>query len=763
MSPTRPAPAPSPALMPTATPAATRTAPPAACRPWAGRWAVAHAAAVLLAAGALAEPLLRAAWAGERAAQVQAQAFERAGPAVRTRSDERWLYVESDGLPAHQMMVGITAWQQQVPLPQPYRGSNAWQVPLVPRPAAQPLSAKTGFFRGAIALAVNGVPIFNPIKNDGRTDTLLAGELDEFGGHCGRGDDYHYHVAPVFLNGGDASRVVAYALDGYAIYGFTEADGKAPKGLDALNGHEHGALGYHYHATKAYPYLNGGFHGEVVEREGQVDPQPRADPVREALPPLPGATITGFERSKDGRSSTLSYEQGGRKGSVRVVLEGEEWVLFTFTAPDGSTREERYRRRGSGEPGARPPGERPAGDRPPGDRPPGEGRGGRKQGGKQGGSPGGGGPGGGAQGSPQPGGPQQGGGPPGGEPRQPSLLAHIAELDSDRDGVLTRAEVEADIERTLQGYDHDGDGVVSTAERDGGGVRTSLGGFVQQHWPELDPDGDGRMDRAALARVALGMFTRSDRDGDGRLQAADFAASGGRPGGRGEQRGEQQQGEQRGEQRGEPARGPQQQGGPQGVLKPTAADTLHGTAYADNWFMLYVNGKPVAVDPIDFLPHNVVELDLLPEYPMTIAVLAKDNADPATGLEYGSQVGDAGFILRFADGTVTDARWKARCFHHGPVGGDTRQPRVEASPLPERWWAVDFDDRDWPQAVEYAAEAVRPPPALDLSALGGARFIWTRDLELDNTVIFRVRIERPGWAPRWTTRPDLDVREAPAG
>ena len=45
--------------------------------------------------------------------------------------------------------------------------------------------------------------------------------------------------------------------------------------------------GYHYHATKTYPYLNGGFHGEVTERGGQVDPQPHAEPVREALAAAP--------------------------------------------------------------------------------------------------------------------------------------------------------------------------------------------------------------------------------------------------------------------------------------------------------------------------------------------------------------------------------------------------------------------------------------------------------------------------------------------
>ncbi|NDC64576.1 MAG: hypothetical protein EBZ59_11465, partial [Planctomycetia bacterium] len=38
-----------------------------------------------------------------------------ASQAVRCRWDDRYLYVESNGMPAHRMMVGITAWQQQVP------------------------------------------------------------------------------------------------------------------------------------------------------------------------------------------------------------------------------------------------------------------------------------------------------------------------------------------------------------------------------------------------------------------------------------------------------------------------------------------------------------------------------------------------------------------------------------------------------------------------------------------------------------------------
>ena len=46
--------------------------------------------------------------------------FNRFGPNVRATTNATQWIVESDGMPDHRMMVGITAWQQQVPLPQPY-------------------------------------------------------------------------------------------------------------------------------------------------------------------------------------------------------------------------------------------------------------------------------------------------------------------------------------------------------------------------------------------------------------------------------------------------------------------------------------------------------------------------------------------------------------------------------------------------------------------------------------------------------------------
>ena len=59
-----------------------------------------------------------------------------------------------------------------------------------------------------------------------------------------------------------------------------------------------------------------------------------------------------------------------------------------------------------------------------------------------------------------------------------------------------------------------------------------------------------------------------------------------------------------------------------GIRKAQMTDTIKANMYADNWFMLYVNGELVAVDSIKFIPHNVVSVDILPSYPMTIAVMA---------------------------------------------------------------------------------------------------------------------------------------------
>ncbi len=71
--------------------------------------------------------------------------------------------------------------------------------------------------------------------------------------------------------------------------------------------------------------------------------------------------------------------------------------------------------------------------------------------------------------------------------------------------------------------------------------------------------------------------------------------------------------------------------------KPRMNDTIKANIYADNSFQLYINGELVAVDSISFVPHNVISVDILPKYPMTIAAMGIDNADPKTGMEYCSE------------------------------------------------------------------------------------------------------------------------------
>jgi hypothetical protein len=411
-------------------------------------------------------------------AAVVAKPFEKFSPAVKTRSDEKNFYVESNGLPDHEMMTGITAWQQQVPLPQKYTGNNAWQFPLFPVPAKEPMSAKTNFFRGAIAIAANGVPIFNPIKNDGRTDTFLAGELDKWGGHSGRGDDYHYHLAPLVLQERlGKSLPVAYALDGYPIYGLEEPDGSVPKDLDEFNGHSSANLGYHYHATKTYPYLNGGFHGEVTEQGGQVDPQPRATSPREATAPLRGAKITGFKTLEIGKSYSLEYTLDGQTSKVNYQVSPDGSVKFDFVDPSGGVKSETYMPRPQ-----------------------------RGGGGRQG-----------------PGGQRGGGelGPPPG-PRKPWFVDHAKGLDTNKDGEVSKAEVTDQCKEAFKEYAAGADSILVAELPEKRTVRNEVGGFMKVHAKELDQNGDGKISEAETIETMLRMFNKQDKNGDGKLSGSEL-------------------------------------------------------------------------------------------------------------------------------------------------------------------------------------------------------------------------------------------------
>lgn len=756
---------------------------------------------------------------GNQAAPWQATAFQKFSR-LQLRWDSDFLYIGSNGLPDHNMMVGITNWQQQVPLPQSYFGDNAWRLPLHPVPASQSVSIKGRFLRGAIALAVNGIPIFNPQNNRGEVSQEI-GELDQWGGHCGRADDYHYHAAPLHLQTiVGKGQPIAYALDGYPIYGVTEPDGSTVSNLDECNGHDTPGVGYHYHASTKYPYVNGGFHGVVVEAGGQVDPQPRATPVRQDLPPLRGAKITDFKTSVDGKVHSLVYAVNGKTSTINYADMGSGAWRFQFVAADGSKTEQNYqaRERAGGSPAGGP---RPREDDRQARRGEGGGRGGPGMNRREGPPPdrre--------QQETPSPFGPDalkkpnasfvlsssevsNGGnlpvdytgdgsgatlplswrGAPAGTKSFAIVMDHLAPGN-----VMKSYWTVWDIPPTVTSLPRNVQGVgkVGTSFKgqlgyepphsQGPGAKTyvltvyALSEPLSITQPPREVNRDvllGAMKDKVLASSSLSVvYTRSGSSTEEnrrppRREDNSSANGGPRPAQTptvGDQPPTRPDESRSG---GEPRRGkggPGGKGGPdnKGLIKPTMDDTVHVNVYADNWFVMFINGELVAVDSIKFTPHNVVSLDILPQYPMTIAIMAKDNADPKTGLEYGDHIGDGGFIIKFADGTVSNAAWKAKNFFKGPLNRDVKNPTVEHTPIPDGWWTVDFDDSQWPNATEYTEERVNPKEPFYKSDFAGAKFIWSDDLDLDNTVIFRLRVEKPGWKPRWNTHPDLDITGAP--
>ncbi|MCF8293102.1 MAG: YHYH protein [Chitinophagaceae bacterium] len=269
-------------------------------------------------------------------------AFTPFKPSVHTLWDANYFYVESKGIPTtHPMMVGISnhGWQQQVPIPQCYIGTNAWSIPLNPVIAATPVPVSPSHFtRGAIAIAVNGVAIFNPYTNTG-VDALVDGQLDSYGGHCGRGDDYHYHIAPLSLYAYTSPTLpIAYGLDGFAVYGSVEPDGSAMTTLDANHGHFGSNGVYHYHGTPNFPYMIANMVGQVTEDASfQIIPQAAAQPVRPALTPLNGALITSCIPNATNNGYTLSYTLNGQNYSVAYSWTVSGVYTFNFISPTGTT------------------------------------------------------------------------------------------------------------------------------------------------------------------------------------------------------------------------------------------------------------------------------------------------------------------------------------------------------------------------------------------------------------------------------------------
>lgn len=167
----------------------------------------------------------------------------------------------SHGLPdpSHTLMVGIVGNNQQFPSVH----NLEFSLPRHPELASSP----TKTVPGAIGVAINGVPIFDPsTQGPAQADTgkpvsaAAGGELDSCGGHAGRGDDYHYHRAPNCLidqMGANAveeqRRPIGYAADGFPILalGWFNHSHSVEADLDPCRGATDGAGRYFYNVQAA--------------------------------------------------------------------------------------------------------------------------------------------------------------------------------------------------------------------------------------------------------------------------------------------------------------------------------------------------------------------------------------------------------------------------------------------------------------------------------------------------------------------------------
>lgn len=148
-------------------------------------------------------------------------------------------------------------------------------IPVEPQDLASPNMITTveqlGVSLDGIPFKGNPPPVIGGGPGGGGSDVLMPA-LDPCGGHHDPGGYYHWHmianstndvlgdlgISAVSCTGfpQDNTALMGYAMDGYPIYGQFEADGSAPTGLDACNGHfaptpEYPNGIYHYHAVEA--------------------------------------------------------------------------------------------------------------------------------------------------------------------------------------------------------------------------------------------------------------------------------------------------------------------------------------------------------------------------------------------------------------------------------------------------------------------------------------------------------------------------------
>lgn len=185
--------------------------------------------------------------------------------------------------------------------------------------------------------------------------------------------------------------------------------------------------------------------------------------------------------------------------------------------------------------------------------------------------------------------------------------------------------------------------------------------------------------------------------------------------------------------------------------------------WADNWFSLYINGVLVGEDSVPITTErsfNSETISFQASYPFTIAMVTKDFKQNDTGLEYintdRQQMGDGGFIAQFTDTTTgkviayTSAKWRGLTVHQAPLNVSCEKsldPETDCKSRilsePENWTSQIFNDSEWPHATTYSEDEIGVKDGYnDIHWSPSAALIWTSDLKMDNTILWRYSVTK---------------------
>jgi len=188
----------------------------------------------------------------------------------------------------------------------------------------------------------------------------------------------------------------------------------------------------------------------------------------------------------------------------------------------------------------------------------------------------------------------------------------------------------------------------------------------------------------------------------------------------------------------------------------TGTVSIEADIWADNWFAMYIGNTLIVEDSVSITTErsfNAESFTFDVQPPRLISFIIKDFKENDTGLEYigtrKQQMGDGGFIAQFrnaSDGAtllVSNSNWRCLPIHMAPLNKQCEKSENPAESCeyeirsePDRWKEDSFDTSEWPQAIEYSEQSVRPKDGYDrIDWHKDAQLIWSSDIETDNTIL----------------------------